>query len=73
MKIWNEISFDGDDACIETSRKDPTTGSLRVEARVSIVKERDSLPAGRQGYELQQRFPVFLPTDITHLILFPFD
>ena len=35
MKIWIEISFDGDDACIETR-------SLRVEARVSIVKERDS-------------------------------
>ena len=92
MKIWIDISYNGDDACIETR-------SLRVEARVSIVKERDSthLPmplacararlaswpscqrlamsstlemVGR--YELQQRFPVFLPTDITHLVLFPF-
>ena len=38
----------GDDAGIEA-------GSSKLEARVSSIKERDSLPAGRQGYELRQQ------------------
>jgi hypothetical protein len=43
-RIW----FNGDDARIEAR-------SLKMEAQTSSVQKRDSLPAGRQGYELQQR------------------
>ena len=54
----NEISFDGDDASIArpglSVGRVGETRSLKVEARAFSVKERDSLPTGRQGYELQQ-------------------
>jgi hypothetical protein len=37
------ILFDGDDARIEAGRKDPTTGSLKIEDRVSSVSKRGSI------------------------------
>jgi len=40
-----KILFNGDDVRIETGRKDPTTGSLKKEARVSSTKKRDSIRA----------------------------
>jgi hypothetical protein len=33
----NEKLFNGDDARIEASRKDPTTGNSKIEARLSSV------------------------------------